>query len=402
MEEKRVIRVKRTIQADREHIFTLLTDGLRLRDWFCHLAWTQPRPGGRYTLLWHDGREVQGTFIEVERPEKAALVWQEVGIPGPTLVRWELEEKEAGTEVEVEQRGFGSGPRWDAAFAEASQGWEMALENLQSVLEQGVDLREARRPLLGVSLEGMDAERAQKEGIATETGLYVTGVVPGGAAEAAGIRPGDVIVALGGYEVPAYGRLVLTMQRFRAGDTVTVGLVRGQERLTVQATLRERPMPEVPDEPVEAAKALRERYVQLRDALSEATAALSEEEAGRRPAPGEWSVKETLAHLSIAERGVHEYWAGIAVGLATEGEANPTVWPDRIAAVLAAEPTLPSLLSRLARDMEETVLLVEHLSTETRADRYRYCRIVQSALEYPGHIENHLGQIRWTVEAVRG
>lgn len=46
-------------------------------------------------------------------------------------------------------------------------------------------------------------------------------------------------------------------------------------------------------------------------------------------------------------------------------------------------------------------LLVEHLSTETCADRYRYCRIVQSALEYPGHIEDHLGQIRRTVEAVR-
>jgi len=400
MEEERVVRMKRTLRADRERVFDLLTDGLRLREWFCDMAWTQPWPGGRYALFWRYGLEVQGTFVEVEQPEEVLLVWQGSGDPGPTLVKWELEEGKEGCEVEVEHRGFGRDPRWDAALAEAEKRWAAALENLQSILEEGVDLREARRPLLGVSLEGLDAGRARREGIAAEMGLYVANVVPGGAAEAAGIRRGDVIVALGGYETMDYGRLLAAMQAFRAGDTVAVEVVRGQERLTFQATLKERPVPPVPDEPMEAAKTLRERYAQLGAALAGATAGLSEEEAGRRPAPGEWSVKEVLAHLSVCERSMHEYWAGIASGLVTEGEANPTVWPDRLSAILAVEPTLSGLLSRLARDMEETVRLIEHLSAETRADRYRYRRIVRSALEYPEHIEDHLGQIRRTAEVV--
>ena len=158
----------------------------------------------------------------------------------------------------------------------------------------------------------------------------------------------------------------------------------------------------VPDDPTEVAARLREQHTRFNGALAEAVADLSEEEAERRPAAGEWSVKEVLAHLSIAERDMQAYFAQIALGVAPDGEANPTVWPERIAAVLAVEPTVQGLLNRFARDQEETALLIENLSEETRADRYRYRRIVEMALLYGGHTEEHIAQIRATIETVRG
>lgn len=398
--EERVVRMKQMVQAERERVFAALTEASRLREWFCDHAQTEPRIGGRYTLRWHSGYGVQGAFVELESPEEIAMIWQGLGEPGPTLVEWELDEEEDGVEVALKHVGFGTGLQWDTAYAKAEEGWATALENLQSVLEEGVDLREMRRPFLGVMLEDMDAERAEREGIATETGVYITSTLEGSAAEAAGIQKGDVIVALGGREVMDVAALVVALQASRAGDTVDVDLVRGQERITVPATLKGRELLEIPDDPAEGAARIRERHAQLDAALAEATAGLSEEEAEQRPAEGEWSVKEVLAHLSIGERGFQEYIAYVALGLTVEGEGRP--WPDRMAATLAAEPTLAGLLERFARDQEETALLIEHLSEDTRADRYRYRQIVEAAIHYSyRHTEDHIAQIRQAVEAVR-
>jgi len=313
-----------------------------------------------------------------------------------------VDEEDGATEITLEHVGFGAGPRWDRAFGEAQKAWTEALDNLKSVLEEGVDLRQLRRPLLGVMVEGMDAERARREGIAAEAGVYVTGLVEGGAAKGAGIRKGDVIVSLDGQPMESFTSLTEMLHSYRVGDTVEVGLMRGQEQLALQVTLKGMEPMEVPDDPAEAAARLRERHAQFNAALADAVAGLSEEQAEKRPEEGEWSVKEVLAHLSIVERDMQAYFAQIALGVPLEGEANPTVWPERLAAVLATEPTLQGLLDRFARDQEETALLIEHISETTRADRYRYRQIIEAAFWYGGHTEEHIAQIRATIEATRG
>lgn len=398
----RSIEIKRIVRVPRERLFAALTQASRLREWLSDWAWAESRPGGRYLLRWRDGFRAEGTFVEWDEPEGATWVWQGVGDPGPTLVEWELEEEGDATEVDLEHRGFGAGPRWDAAFREAEKAWSAALDNLRSVLEEGVDLRELRRPFLGVILEGMDAERAAREGIAVETGVYVADLVSGCAAEKGGIQKGDVIVSLAGRPIEAFEDVTAVLQTLNLGDTVEVGLVRGREHLTAEVTLAEREPPAIPDDPAEVAARLREQHARFNATLAEMLSGLTEVEAEQRPAEGEWSVKEVLAHLSIVEREMQAYYAQIALGLQVEGEANPTVWPEWIAAVLAAEPTVQALLDRFARDQEETALLIEHLSDETRADRYRCRRILESALRYTSHTEGHIEQIRSAIAAVRG
>jgi uncharacterized protein YndB with AHSA1/START domain/uncharacterized damage-inducible protein DinB len=399
--KKRVLKMERTVQGDRERVFAALTDAIRLQEWFCDRAWTDPQTGGRYALRWRSGHEVHGTFVELDPPEEVVMVWQASGEPGQTLVEWELKESHGGTQIELKHSGFGSGPRWDAAYAEAEKGWTTALENLQATLEDGQDLRVLRRPFLGVGVDGMDAQRAEKEGIAVDTGVYITAVTRESAAEAAGVQKGDVIVAVGEHEVTDLDSMTSALQTLRAGDAVPLGLVRKQDRLTVQATLKQRDAVEVPKDPAEAAARLREQHAQTNGALSEATAGLSAAAAERPAAEGEWSVKAVLAHLSITERDTQQFLALVAVGLGFQGQGNPSNWPDRIAGTLAAEPTLAGLLARFARDQEETALHVEHLSETTRADRSRYRRIVEAVVLSAFHTENHVAQIRETVAAVR-
>ena len=399
--KKRVLKMERTVQSGTEHVFAALTDEIRLQEWLCDRAWTDPQTGGRYALRWPSGHEVHGTFVELDAPEEIVMIWQGSGEPGPTLVEWELEESHGGTQIELKHSGFGSGPRWDAAYAEAEKGWAAALENLQATLEDGQDLRVLRRPSLGVGVDGMDAQQAEKEGIAVDTGVYITVVTGESAAEAAGVQKGDVIVAVGEHEVTDVDSLTTALGTLRAGDAVPLGLVRKQERLTVQATLKPRDPVKLPEDPAEVAARLCEHHARTNEALAEATAGLSEAEAERPPAEGEWSVKAVLAHLSITERDTQHFVARAAIGLRIQGQGNPTNWPDRIAGTLAAEPTLAGLLARFARDQEETALHVEHLSKATLADRNRYRRIVETVTLSAFHTDDHLAQIRETVAAVR-
>jgi len=329
-------------------------------------------------------------------------IWIGTGEPGQTLVQWELAETAEGTLVTLTHTGFGNNPRGQETRAVVEKEWAGGLENLQSVLEEGVDLRQVRRPLMGVLLDNVNAERAEKEGIATTTGVYITGLVEGGAAAAAGIEKGDVMVSFGKFELQDFGDLVGAMQTFRAGDTAEVGLVRKQERLTVQVVLRPRPVPPAPGPLPEAVARLREGQAQVRAALAEATAGLSPEQAAQPPAEGEWSVRDVLAHLSTAERDVQTNLLHLVVGFELVGEPDFSAAPDRNAVVLAMEPTLAGLLARFDRDMEETALLVERLSPATQADRYRYGQALELVFNYLGHTNGHVEQIRGAADAARG
>jgi len=390
-----------TIAAPPEQVWAALTERNRLRSWLCDQVLIEARAGGRYLFRWRSGFEAQGTQVEFEAPEKLTWAWQGLGEPGLTLVRWELQAKGPGTHVRVTHTGFGRDPRSQTARAEAAKGWEKGLENLQSVLEEGIDLRQARRPLMGVLLDNMSVERAEQEDIATTTGVYIAGMVEGGAAEEAGIQEGDVLVAFGDYTLYDFADLVTAMPAYRAGDKVAVALVRGKEQLTVEVELRGRPMPPAAEPLPEAVTRLRDGQAQVRAALAEITAGLPSEQAARSPAEGEWSVREILAHLSSAERDMQTNLLYLVVGFELNGDPDFSVAPDRNAVVLALEPTLAGLLARFDRDMEESALLLERLSPQTVADRYRYRQALELVFNFSNHTNDHVEQIRRAAEAVR-
>jgi serine protease Do len=72
-----------------------------------------------------------------------------------------------------------------------------------------------------------------------ERGALVLRVEDGGAAEAAGIRPGDVVTALDGEGVKDLHHLHDALARHRIGDPVEVTLWREGQTLSVNAVLEE-------------------------------------------------------------------------------------------------------------------------------------------------------------------
>jgi uncharacterized protein YndB with AHSA1/START domain len=394
MTELRCVEVSREIKASPEDVFRALTHPLDLSFWFCHTAWTDPQSGGEFQVRWRNGWWARGVYEMVERPRRVALTWQGKDEPGETDVVFEITATEGGTSVKLTHSGFGDDALWDKAVLEAESSWLPALENLDSVLTTGVDLREANRPVLGVLPAPLTPERAASENITTSRGIYLSTVLPDGGAAAAGLKRGDVITHIGGMAITDDASLTTTLGAYRAGDRVQVGYVRGTRSGIVSIDLRVRPTEEIPSSPeqaVERARALRgELIAELRTLVS----GLTEEQANRRPAAHAWSVSETLAHLSVSERFFQRWCADIIVGN-TRGQvdANPTATPELLATALGANPTAEALVDRLEREIEETHALYAALRPEVVAMKARY-RLLVVALLSDLHLRDHIEQIR--------
>lgn len=402
MTEQRVVEVFREIGARPEAVFRALTHPLELCYWLCDHAWTEPRAGGDFQVRWRNGWWARGSYQMVERPRRIALTWQGKDEPGETEVVFELDALDEGTAVTVIHAGYGADVTWDKAVAEAEKGWTVALENLESVLTTGVDLREARRPVLGIVLEELTPARAAKEGIAAEGGIYLASVVENGSAAEAGLHKGDVIISIGGLAVSDWDSFSTTLAAYRAGDRVQVGYVRGRERGSAEVELKSRTLPEISFDPQQVVEQVREERAVLVADFRQVLAGLPEGEAEKRSAPGEWSVKETLAHLSISERLLQQWFCDIVVGT-TRGQrgGSPNEVPEMFALVFAVAPTVKALLARWEQEMEETLALFAALRSEIVAKKARYRQMANALFFWSFHARDHLNQIKAVVEAVQ-
>ena len=80
-------------------------------------------------------------------------------------------------------------------------------------------------------------------GLSRTSGVVVSDVMPDSAAETAGVGIKDVVATVNGKPVESVPMLALELSRYAAGDTVTLGLLRGTETVSVNVMVRERPHP---------------------------------------------------------------------------------------------------------------------------------------------------------------
>ena len=397
MTEQRFVEVSREIQASPEAVFRALTHPLDLSFWFCHDAWTDPRPGGEFQVRWRNGWWARGGFEMVERPRRVVCSWYGKDEPGETNVVFEILAMDQGTQVRLIHSGFGDDAWWDKAVLEAESSWPSALENLDSVLTSGVDLRAANRPVLGIVPVELTPERAAKENIVATRGIYVGSVLPEGGASAAGLKPGDVITHIAGMAVTDHDSLTTTLGPYQAGDRVHVGYKRGARSGLVAVELMTRPGPQIPLDLQQAVERARESHCGLIAELRALVADLTDEKASRKTESDDWSIKETLAHLSVSERFLQRWCADMIVGN-TRGQiaGNATAAPELLAMTLSAVPTVGALVQRLEQDMQETRALFAALRPEIVAMRARY-RLMVGALLDDLHVRDHIEQIRAAV-----
>lgn len=107
---------------------------------------------------------------------------------------------------------------------------------VQKVVEDLIDFGSVKRAKLGVMMSEITDEMAKEYGLKSLSGAYVHEVTPGSAADRAGIRKGDVIVAIDDVFVKTPSVLQEKVNGFRPGDKATVKVNRGGETLNFECT----------------------------------------------------------------------------------------------------------------------------------------------------------------------
>lgn len=393
---------KRAINAPPAEVYRAFTNSTALREWFCNAATTDPHKGGRFYVWWNSGFYAAGEFTALAPGKKVAFTWHGRGEPGPTRVQISLAAKKGGTVVTLAHSGVGTGKPWARTAKEIEEGWAGSVENLQAVLETGMDLRFTRRPMLGISGgDEVTPEIAARLGVPVVEGVRLDGVLDGMGAHAAGLQRDDVFVGLAGKKITGWTSLINIMQAHRAGDTIPVVFYRGKEKKKTTMTLSARPLPEVPPTPPELAEAVRKNYAELDAELAHCFEGVSEAEAGHHPAPGEWNTKENLAHLIVDERDRHAWIDELINGEEPSYDGFAGNIQVRHKAIVSAYPSAPALLEELKRHEAETVALLAALPPEFVARRGSYWRLGHNLLQLSRHTREHIGQIRAAIESAR-
>ena len=96
-----------------------------------------------------------------------------------------------------------------------------------------IDFGSVKRVMLGVTISPITDEIAKELKLSSQLGVYVNEVTQGGTADRAGLMKGDVIVAVGGTDIPGTAKLQEKVNSFHPGDTTTVSIIRDGKRKNV-------------------------------------------------------------------------------------------------------------------------------------------------------------------------
>jgi S1-C subfamily serine protease len=136
----------------------------------------------------------------------------------------------------------------------AGIGFAIPINTAKAVLNDLVTLGRVRRPAMGVRTIPVDPELADQMGLPADYGLLVVQVLPGGAADRAGLHGGseraylgnipimlggDLIVGIDGERIESQQDLAQIMNNHRAGDTIRLTIYRAKRKMDVNVTLGE-------------------------------------------------------------------------------------------------------------------------------------------------------------------
>jgi S1-C subfamily serine protease len=112
--------------------------------------------------------------------------------------------------------------------------------HVATIVSQLIEKGRVSYPYIGVQYAPLSPDLAAQNDLPVDFGAYVESVVPNGPADRAGIRPGDIITAIGNTRITEQTTFTEALFAQAPGQTVTVTALRGNNEQTFQVTLSER------------------------------------------------------------------------------------------------------------------------------------------------------------------
>lgn len=117
-------------------------------------------------------------------------------------------------------------------------GFAIPVNLVKKVMDDLLKFGKVQRAVLGVAIQEITQEVADKEGLRSLDGVLVQDVTESGSAQKAGVKKGDVIMKVNGMPVNSVSSLQEEIGKFRPGDKVTLSIVRDGSNKDLTATLK--------------------------------------------------------------------------------------------------------------------------------------------------------------------
>ncbi len=133
--------------------------------------------------------------------------------------------------------------RGDSYSRDVAEGLGFAIPSntVRLVVEQLIAKGRVSRPFLGISHQEVTPRLAAYYNLAVNYGVLVLQIAPATPASQAGLKVGDVIVAISGDPINPENPFLNVLMRHQVNETVTLSVNRFGRELALEATLEERP-----------------------------------------------------------------------------------------------------------------------------------------------------------------
>lgn len=168
---------------------------------------------------------------------------------------------------------------------------------VRKVVEDLAEFGTVQRGFIGAVIRSVDNDLAREKKLDVVRGVYVDSLVAGGAAEAAGIKAGDVIVAVNQADVNTNSELLEMIARHRPGDKLSIRVNRGGSLKTFTVVLNNRDG---------NTARIKEESSSLKEKLGAELATLPKERAKKLEIPGGVEVKKLGPGKLRKETGMKE------------------------------------------------------------------------------------------------
>ena len=120
-------------------------------------------------------------------------------------------------------------------------GFAIPVSLARSVMEQIIQNGSVTRGWIGVEVQAITAELAESFGMVSSEGTLISGVMRGSPAERAGVKPGDVLLAVEGRKVNDPQAMLEAIAALAPGRKAGFELRRGKEKLDLKVEIGRRP-----------------------------------------------------------------------------------------------------------------------------------------------------------------
>lgn len=217
-----------TFQVPPEQVWAALTQPAHLDRWDSTYSTVDCRVGGGFVQNFAYGLTRSGVYLAVEPYHRLVQRNLVFGLKRSYFFNnaVTLAPIAEGTHLHVVVDGFEEDEDQQYLMESMDIGWEFNLQVLKAYVETGEDARPTywRGLLLGLQYISLNPGRAAETGM--DHGAYVLGTVPGGPADRAGLRAGDVMTGFDGEPVSNYHAARRLLLNYRPGDSIRVAFTR--------------------------------------------------------------------------------------------------------------------------------------------------------------------------------